>query len=84
MLRFFDKHSWFRGPNETFSMVQSTQLSGKLSRLKNKHARKNVHAKRLNANGSSPIPVKGPAYFRRVSCGSTLHFSAVNGIFLLE
>ena len=25
---------------------------GKLSRLKNKHARKNVHASRLNANGS--------------------------------
>ena len=35
----------------TFSLVQSTQLSGKLSRLKNKHVRKNVHASRLNANG---------------------------------
>ena len=37
---------------DTFSLVQSTQLSGKLSRLKNKHVRKNVHASRLNANGS--------------------------------
>ena len=38
--------------NETFPLVQSIQLSGKLSRLKNKPARKNVHASRLNANGS--------------------------------
>ena len=53
--RFFDKHSWFRAPNETFSLVQSIQLSGKLSRLKNKRARKNVHASRLNANGGSTV-----------------------------
>ena len=41
-----------RAPNETFSLVQSSQLSGKLSHLKNKHATKNVHASGLNANGS--------------------------------
>ena len=35
-------------------MVQSIQLSGKLSHLKNKPARKNIHASRLNANGKSP------------------------------
>ena len=52
MSRFFDKHSLFRAPNETFSLAESIQLSGKLSRLKNKHVRKNVHASRLNANGS--------------------------------
>ena len=34
-------------------LVQSTQLSGKLSHLKSKRARKNVHASRLNANGSN-------------------------------
>ena len=34
------------------SLVQSTQLSGKLSRLKNKHVQKNVHASRLNTNGT--------------------------------
>ena len=39
--------------NETFPLVQSIQLSGKLSRLKNKPARKNVHASQLNANGSN-------------------------------
>ena len=39
----------------SFSLVQSTQLSGKLSRLKNKHERKNVHASWLNANGSKDI-----------------------------
>ena len=44
-----------RAPNETFSLVQSSQLSGKLSRLKNTHAGKKVHASRLNANGSSRI-----------------------------
>ena len=55
MSRFFDKHSLFRAPNETFSLVQSTQLSGKLSRLKNKHVRKNVCTSRLNANGSIEI-----------------------------
>ena len=31
---------------DTFSLVQSTQLSGKLSRLENKHVRKIVHASR--------------------------------------
>ena len=43
----------------TFSLVQSKQLSGKLSRLKNKHVRKNVHASRLNANGtcSNDLPL---------------------------
>ena len=41
-----------RATNITFSLVQSIQLSGKLSRLKSKPARKNVHASRLNANGS--------------------------------
>ena len=55
MLRLLNKHSQFRAPNETFSLVQSIQLSGKLSRLKNKHARKNVHASRLNANGSIQV-----------------------------
>ena len=39
----------------SFSLVQSTQLSGKLSRLKYKHERKNVHASWLNANGSKDI-----------------------------
>ena len=52
---FFDKHSLFHAPNETFSLVQSIQLSGKLSRLKNKHVRKNVHTSQLNANGRSRI-----------------------------
>ena len=51
--RFFDKHLQFCAPNETFLLVQSTQLSGKLCRLKNKHVRKNVQASRLNANGSN-------------------------------
>ena len=45
-------------PNETFSLVQSTRLSGKLSRLKNKQARRNVHASRLNANGSKTVHAK--------------------------
>ena len=31
------------------------QLSGKLSRLKNKHARKNAHASGLNTNGGKHI-----------------------------
>ena len=53
MPRFFDKHSLFHAPNETFSLAESIQLSGKLSRLKNKHVRKNVHASRMNANGST-------------------------------
>ena len=48
----------FHAPKETFSLVHWTQLSGKLSRLKSEHVRKNDHASQLNANGSNPLDSK--------------------------
>ena len=44
------------------------KLSGKLSRLKNKHTRNNVHASRLNANGS----IEGQAWGKLTSYEGTL------------
>ena len=61
-----NSHSFKLQTNKTFSLVQSTQLSGKLSHLKNKHKRKNVHASRLNANGSSSNLLYGLQKFKAV------------------
>ena len=60
----------FRLEHETMNvcqLVQSSQLSGKLSRLKSKHVRKNVHASRLNANGSNIHGAKLIRLFRNQS-----------------
>ena len=47
----FDKRS-FPAQNSAFSLGQTRLMSGKLSRLKSKHTRKNRHASGLNENGS--------------------------------
>ena len=48
----FDKRCSFRAQNSAFSLGQTRLMSGKLSRLKSKHMRKNRHASGLNENGS--------------------------------
>ena len=49
----FDKRCSFRAQNSAFSLGQTRLMSGKLSRLKSKHTRKNRHASGLNENGSN-------------------------------
>ena len=51
----FDKRCSFRAQNSAFSLGQTRLMSGKLSRLKSKHTRKNRHASGLNENGSMII-----------------------------
>jgi len=48
----FDKRCSFPAQNSAFSLGQTRLMSGKLSRLKSKHTRKNGHASGLNENGS--------------------------------
>ena len=48
----FDKRCSFPAQNSAFSLGQTRLMSGKLSRLKSKHTRKNRHASGLNENGS--------------------------------
>ena len=48
----FDKRCSFPAQNNAFSLGQTRLMSGKLSRLKSKHTRKNRHASGLNENGS--------------------------------
>ena len=48
----FDKRCSFPAQNSAFSLGQTRLMSGKLSRLKSKHTRKNHHASGLNENGS--------------------------------
>ena len=48
----FDKRCSFPTQNSAFSLGQTRLMSGKLSRLKSKHTRKNRHASGLNENGS--------------------------------
>ena len=47
----FDKRCSFPAQNSAFSLGQTRLMSGKLSRLKSKHTRKNRHASGLNENG---------------------------------
>ena len=54
----FDKRCSFPTQNSAFSLGQTRLMSGKLSRLKSKHTRKNRHASGLNENGSIPIYLK--------------------------
>ena len=49
----FDKRCSFPTQNNAFSLGQTRLMSGKLSRLKSKHTRKNRHASGLNENGSN-------------------------------
>ena len=49
----FDKRCSFPAQNSAFSLGQTRLMSGKLSRLKSKHTRKNRHASGLNVNGSN-------------------------------
>ena len=49
----FDKRCSFPAQNSAFSLGQTRLMSGKLSRLKSKHTRKNRHASGLNENGSN-------------------------------
>ena len=49
----FDKRCSFPTQNSAFSLGQTRLMSGKLSRLKSKHTRKNRDASGLNENGSS-------------------------------
>ena len=51
----FDKRCSFPAQNSAFSLGQTRLMSGKLSRLKGKHTRKNRHASRLNENGSNNL-----------------------------
>ena len=48
----FDKRCLFPAQNSAFSLGPTRLMSGKLSRLKSKHTRKNRHASGLNENGS--------------------------------
>ena len=47
-----DKRCSFPAQKSAFSLGQTRLMSGKLSRLKSKHTRKNRHASGLNENGS--------------------------------
>ena len=51
----FDKPCSFPAQNSAFSLGQTRLMSGKLSRLKSKHTRKNRYASGLNENGSKSI-----------------------------
>ena len=51
----FDKRCSFPAQNSAFSLGQTRLMSGKLSRLKSKHTRKNRHASGLNENGSKNL-----------------------------
>ena len=53
MQLLFDKRCSFPAQNSAFSLGQTRLMSGKLSRLKSKHTRKNRHASGLNENGSN-------------------------------
>ena len=53
----FDKCCSFPAQNSAFSLGQKRLMSGKLSRLKSKHTRKNRHASGLNENGKSSSSV---------------------------
>ena len=73
----FDKLHSFVLQTKHFHWSNCHKLSGKLSRLKNKHAQKNLHASWLNANGSISYfvfsflkqykdQVRGPGYIKYV------------------
>ena len=81
----FDKRCSFPAQNSAFSLGQTRLMSGKLSRLKSKHTRKNRHASGLNVNGSiilryfhiqtSAIKRKYPTLIVRIFLGSARTYS---------
>ena len=57
----FDKRCSFPAQNSAFSLCQTRLMSGKLSRLKSKHTRKNRHARFRDALGTPSL--------RKIVCG---------------
>ena len=57
----FDKRCSFPAQNSAFSLCQTRLMSGKLSRLKSKHTRKNRHARLRDALGTPSL--------RKIVCG---------------
>ena len=74
----FDKRCSFPAQNSAFSLGQTRLMSGKLSRLKSKHTRKNHHALGLNENGSNTTSVTNLSAFSNIFLKSK-----VNDTFLM-